>query len=86
MTNSSGQVVIRVSCAIIGDTLTIVNKEADEHGCPDQKGVYTINFKDNAFMLNLVNDACEGRAHALAGVTWTESTKNERPGLKASKD
>jgi len=86
MTNSSGQVVIRVSCTIAGDTLTLVNREAEEHDCPDQKGVYTINFKDNGFTLNLVNDTCEGRAHALAGVTWIESTKNERPGLTASKN
>ena len=86
MTNSSGQIVIRVSCTIAGDTITIVNQEADEHGCPGQKGIYTINFNDKGFTLTLVNDACEGRAHALAGVTWTESRKNNPPGLTASKN
>jgi len=86
MTNSSGQIVIRVSCTITGDILTIVNKEADEHGCPDQKGTYTINLKDNGFKLSVVNDSCEGRAQALAGVMWTEAAKNERPGSTASKN
>ena len=76
--NGEGQVVIRMSCAVNGNTLTMVNQNPGEHGCPDQKGTYTINFKGNDFTLSVVSDPCEGRAHALAGVIWTESAKDER--------
>jgi hypothetical protein len=37
VTNSNGEVVIRIRCMIAGDTLTMVNQDAEEHGCPDQK-------------------------------------------------
>jgi len=74
--NSNGEVVIRINCMIAAQTLSIVNQEADEHGCPGQKGTYTINFKDNGFTLSLINDECEGRAHALAGVLWKDTAKN----------
>ena len=67
--------MIRLSCIITGDTLTLVNQDSNEHGCPDQKGVYAINFKENGFTLDLINDACEGRAHALTGVTWKDPGK-----------
>jgi len=75
ITNSNGEVVIRLSCIITADTLTMVNQDPNEHGCPDQKGVYAINFKENGFTLDLINDACEGRAHALTGVTWKDPEK-----------
>ena len=75
--NSDGQVVIRMSCMIVGNTLTLVNQDPGEHGCPNQKGTYTINYKGKDFTLSVVSDPCEGRAHALTGVTWTESAKGE---------
>jgi len=75
ITNSNGEVVIRLSCIITADTLTMVNQDPNEHGCPDQKGVYVINFKENGFTLDLINDACEGRAHALTGITWKDPGK-----------
>jgi len=53
----------------------MLNQDPNEHGCPDQKGVYAINFKENGFTLDLINDACEGRAHALTGVTWKDPGK-----------
>ncbi|HEV8508027.1 MAG TPA: hypothetical protein VGQ53_21640 [Chitinophagaceae bacterium] len=77
--NSDGQVVIRMSCMIVGNTLTLVNQDPGEHGCPDQKGTYAINYKGKDFTLSLISDPCEGRSHALAGVIWTESSKNEQP-------
>jgi hypothetical protein len=75
VTNSNGDVVIRIHCVIIGDTLTIVNQEADEHGCPEQKGKYMISLKDDSFILTVIEDACEGRAHALHGVKWRPAIK-----------
>ena len=75
VTNSNGEVVIRVNCAITRDSLTIVNQDGAETGCPDQKGKYKIDLKENNFKLTLIEDACEGRAQALNGVIWTESAK-----------
>lgn len=75
VTNSNGDVVIRMRCFIAADTLTIINQEADEHGCPDQKGKYKINFKGKSFVLTAIEDACEGRAHALQSVEWNLVTK-----------
>jgi hypothetical protein len=71
VTNSNGDVVIRMRCFITGDTLTMVNQDAEQHGCPDQKGKYKLNYKDDSFVLTLIDDACEGRAHALQGVKWS---------------
>ena len=75
VTNSNREVVIRMRCMIAGDTLTIVNQDAEEHGCPDQKGKYKIDLKDDSLVLTLIDDACEGRAHALHGVKWKAVTK-----------
>src|SRR5689334_14759544 len=67
VTNSNGDVVIRIRCTIAGNTLTIVNQDAEQHGCPDQKGKYKIDLKEDSFTLTLIEDACEERAHALQG-------------------
>jgi hypothetical protein len=75
VTNSSGQVVIRVHCMIAGDTLTIVNQDGVETGCPDQKGRYKINLKDDNLLLTVIDDACEGRSQALQGAKWKAVTK-----------
>jgi hypothetical protein len=71
VTNSNGEVVIRVRCTILGDTLTILNQDAEQTGCPDQKGKYNIDLKEDSFKLTLIEDACEGRAHALQGPRWS---------------
>jgi hypothetical protein len=84
ITNSEGQVVIRMSCMVNGNTLTMVNEDPGEHGCPDQKGIYTINFKGNTFVLTVVSDACEGRAQALAGVLWSESARNDQAKFRSN--
>lgn len=75
VTNSNGDVVIRMRCFIAGDTLTMVNLDAEQHGCADQKGKYKVNYKDDSFMLTLIDDACEGRAQALQGRKWNLVTK-----------
>jgi hypothetical protein len=79
VTNSNGDVVIRIRCAIAGDTLTIVNQDAEQHGCPDQKGKYKIDLREDSFTLTMIDDACEGRAHALQGVKWNRVSNNPRP-------
>jgi len=75
VTNSNGDVVIRIHCTITGDTLIIVNQEADEHGCLGQQGKYKINFTGDNFTLALIEDPCEGRGHALQNVKWRDATK-----------
>jgi hypothetical protein len=75
VTNSNGEVVIRLNCTITSDTLTIVNQDGAETGCPDQKGKYKIDLKESSFKLNRIEDACDGRAQAISGVIWSESVK-----------
>jgi len=75
VTNSNGDVVIRVHCTISGDTLTIVNQDPEQHGCPDQRGKYKINLKDDDLVFTLIEDACEGRSQAIHNVKWKEAAK-----------
>jgi hypothetical protein len=75
VTNSNGEVVIRVGCSIARDTLTIANLDGAETGCPDQKGKYKIDLTENSFKLTRIEDACEGRAQAITGVIWSESAR-----------
>ena len=70
LTNSNGDIVIRLQCAIASDTVSMVNKDGEQHGCPDQKGKYKINIKDGDLILTLIDDPCEGRSRALHGVKW----------------
>jgi hypothetical protein len=75
VTNSNGDVVIRLRCSVAGDTLTIVNQDGEETGCPDQKGKYRINLNDDVLILTLIDDACEGRSRALQGIKWKSVIK-----------
>lgn len=75
VTKSNGDVAIRVSCMVANDTLTIVNQEAEEHGCPDQKGKYKIDLQDDQLILTVIDDACEGRSRALNSVKWKQVIK-----------
>ena len=75
ITNSKGEVVVHNHCKISGDTLTVVDYGAEEQGCPDMKGKYKIDLTGNSFTLTLIDDPCEGRAHALDSRKWTESAK-----------
>ena len=73
VTNSKGEVVVRNSCTVTADTLTILDHGMEEHGCPDMKGKYKVNLSGKSFTLTVIDDACEGRAHVLDGIKWTES-------------
>ena len=75
VTNSKGEVMVRNKCMFTGDTLTIVDQGTEEQGCPDMKGKYKINLNGNSFTLTLIDDPCDGRAHALEGRKWVESAK-----------
>ena len=75
VTNSKGEVVVHNHCEISGDTLTVLDYGTEEQGCPDIKGKYKINLTGNSFTLTLIDDPCEGRAHALDSRKWTESLK-----------
>src|SRR4030095_8257340 len=75
VTKSNGDVAIRIRCMVLGDTLTIVNQDAEQHGCPDQKGKYKIDSTSDSFTLTQIEDECEGRSRALQGVKWKLVTK-----------
>src|ERR1022692_3645562 len=73
VTNSSGATILRTNCMISGDTLILSDYGTGDYSCPDMKGVYKIYPNGRSFTLTLINDACEGRTHALDGIKWTES-------------
>jgi len=75
VTNSKGDVMLRTNCILTADTLTLADYSEGEHSCPDAKGKYKINLSGKTFTLSLIDDPCEGRAHALDGVKWTEVGK-----------
>ena len=75
VTKSNGDVAIRIRCTVSGDTLTILNQDAEQHGCPDQKGKYKIDATNDSLILTLIEDECEGRSRALNGVRWKMVTK-----------
>jgi hypothetical protein len=73
VTNSSGATILNTNCMISGDTLTLSDYGTGDYACPDMKGAYKINLNGKILTLKLINDACEGRTHALDGIKWTES-------------
>jgi len=75
VTNSKGEVMLRTNCILTKDTLTLADYSEGEHSCPDAKGKYKIALNSRSFTLSLIDDPCEGRAHALDGVKWTEVGK-----------
>ena len=75
VTDSKGEVMLRTNCILKADTLTLSDYGEGEHTCPDAKGKYKISLNGKSFTLSLIDDPCEGRAHALNGVKWTEVGK-----------
>ena len=75
VTNSKGEVMLRTNCIIKADTLTLSDYGEGEHTCPNALGKYKINLNGKSLMLSLIDDSCDGRAHALDGVKWTEAGK-----------
>jgi hypothetical protein len=76
ITNNNKQVMVRFHSKITGDTLSLVDYGTEEQGCPNIKGIYKINTKDDGLTLTLIGDECDGRSQALAGRKWVEA-KNE---------
>ena len=75
VTNSKGEVMLRTNCIIKADTLTLSDYGEGEHTCPNALGKYKINLNGKSLMFSLIDDSCDGRAHALDGVKWTEAGK-----------
>ena len=75
VTNSKGEVMLRTNCIIKADTLTLSDYGESEHTCPNALGKYKINLNGKSLTLSLIDDSCDGRAHALDGVKWTEAGK-----------
>jgi hypothetical protein len=75
VTKSNGEILVRSNCMIKSDTLTLSDYGSGEYVCTDMIGKYKITVKGNTFIATLIDDPCEGRAHALDGIKWTESSK-----------
>jgi hypothetical protein len=75
VTTGKGDVMLRTNCMINHDTLTLSDYGDSEHSCPDAKGKYKINLNGKSLTLSLIDDPCDGRAHAIDGVKWVEAGK-----------
>jgi len=75
VTTSRGDVMLRTNCIVNRDTLTLSDYGDSEHSCPDAKGKYKINLSGTTLTLSLIDDPCDGRAHAIDGVKWVEAGK-----------
>ena len=75
VTRSDGEVLVRSSFTITGDTLTISDYGTGEYVCPDAKGKYSFTVSDDSLILTLIEDSCEGRASALNGLKWIKAPK-----------
>ena len=75
VTRSDGEVLVRSSFTIAGDTLTISDYGTGEYVCPDSKGKYSFKVNDDTLIFTLIDDSCEGRAGTLNGLKWFKATK-----------
>jgi len=75
VTKSSGEVLVRSNYTIAGDTLTLSDYAGGEYTCPGMIGKYKTNLSGDNLVLTLIDDPCEGRAHALDGIKWTKASK-----------
>jgi hypothetical protein len=75
VTKSNGEVLVRSNYTIAGDTLTLLDYGTGEYTCPDMKGKYKINLNGDNLIFTLIDDPCEGRAHALDGLKWIKASK-----------
>ena len=75
VTKSSGEVIVRSSYRIEGNTFTISDYGTGEYTCPDAKGKYKINLTGDSLVFTLIDDACEGRANSLNGLKWVKAPK-----------
>ena len=75
VTTSKGEVLLHTNCRVTVDTMTLSDYGTGEYTCPDMLGKYKINLTNNTFTLALIDDPCDGRAKALDGIKWTETSK-----------
>ena len=75
VSNGKGEIFLTTKCTIQGDTLTFSDYGNTGHECPDP-GKYKIVMNGNTFTFTLIEDACDGRAHALEGLVWREAKMN----------
>jgi hypothetical protein len=75
VTNSKGEVLVRSSYTIAGDTLTILDYGTGDYVCPDMKGRYKFIRSGDNLAFTLIDDPCEGRAQTLNGSKWTKALK-----------
>ena len=75
VTLSNGEVLVRSSCKITGDIVTLTDYSTGEYSCPGATGKYKINLSGDSFTLTLIEDSCEGRSQALNGVKWIKASK-----------
>ena len=75
VTKSDGEVLVRSTYTIAGDTITISDYGAGEYTCTDAKGKYKINLNGDSLILTLIDDPCEGRATSLSGIKWIRALK-----------
>ena len=75
VTNRNGEVLVRSSYTIAGDTLTILDYGTGDYVCPDMKGRYKFIRSGDNLAFTLIDDPCEGRAQTLNGSKWTKALK-----------
>jgi hypothetical protein len=76
VTTGTGDVVVRSTCRISKDTVTLQDFDG-QYICPNQPGVYTFIIKDEKLVLKLVSDDCEGRNAAINGIAWARVKPKE---------
>jgi hypothetical protein len=74
VTKSDGEVLVRSTFKIEGNTITLLDYEG-QYMCKDQNGKYKFTLKADTVVFTLIDDPCEGRTRALDGATWTTASK-----------
>jgi hypothetical protein len=69
VTNTMGTVVVKSTCKIAGDTMTLTDYDG-EYACPGQVGKYKVAQTGDMLVFTLIEDACDGRAGALPNTKW----------------
>lgn len=69
VTNSTGSTVVRSTCKISGDTVTLIDYDG-EYACPAQAGKYKVTQTGDLLSFVLIDDPCDGRAGALPNSKW----------------
>ena len=68
--NSHGMALDVASIHIINDTVEINDVSGPIKCSSDDKGVYRFTLANGKLVLNIISDACDGRADAISGREW----------------